>query len=285
MKSVVLITGGGTGIGSALAKLLSSKYQVKVLIVGRTLITLKQTAGYNNNIEYINADITNKKEINKIFNRILNKKYKIKYLVNNAAIQNLSLLENVTNNMFENSFNTNVKAPLVLVARMLKKNIFEENARVLMIDSSSRYNVQKGMGLYAMTKSALFTLHKVMRKEYSGRLLVNSIYPGMIAGTNTSKNMKETNIPEIIELQKNLKQYLHNNKQIRILSPEESAEFIAWVLCDTDDYQFAFPEKMFIQNSKPISIDEWDIRDSECYIGCKLIAGTKQRQLAIFMGG
>jgi NAD(P)-dependent dehydrogenase (short-subunit alcohol dehydrogenase family) len=286
MKNIVLVTGGGTGIGSALSKLLASKYQLKVLIIGRTLETLKQTAKGENNIEYLQVDLACEKEIDNISQYILNKHYKIKYLINNAVVQNLSMLLGVSSDLYSLSMNINVRAPLLLVNKFLKTKLFVKKARVLMIDSSIRYNIQKAMGLYAISKSALFTLTQVMRKELNDQLLVNSIYPGNVAHTKTAKGMKEPKIPEILHKRKLLKEFLCNHKTIKILSPNDSAKFIAWVLCETSDYQFLYPER----NIKPktptlLSFEEWDIRDCECYNGCSVNDGATQRQLADFLGG
>lgn len=284
MEEVTLITGGGTGIGAALTKLISDRYSLKVLIVGRTLENLEETASYNSGIEYIRADISTDEGLDKVINYIIDKKYKVKYLVNNAAVQNLCKLENVTNEVFLNSINTNVKAPLMIVNRMIKEDLFLDKSRILMIDSSSRYNIQKGMGLYGISKAALFTMCSVMQKEFEGKLLVSSLYPGTINKTKTANGMAECKIEEIIELRSRLKDFLKSNRQIRILSPDEAAEFILWVLYETDDYIFINPKGAIIEGSNVLNDEQWDIRDEECYIGCELKAGSKLRDLSKFLG-
>ncbi|MDD3028860.1 MAG: SDR family NAD(P)-dependent oxidoreductase [Alphaproteobacteria bacterium] len=283
MKNVALITGGSAGIGAALARLLASEYGIRVFIVGRTLESLKKTTEAQPYIEYIQADISTDEGLDEIIHHLNRDQVSIRYLVSNAAVQNLSMLSDVTSEMFSNSINTNVRGPLKLITGMLHNERFLPNARILTVSSTSRNNIQKGMGLYAISKSALFTLTKALRKELEGQLLINSIYPGTVNGTNTAQSMQESKIPEILELRSRLKTFLRNNKQIRIISPEDSAEFLAWVLCNTSDQQFANPAIAIKENTVPMGLDEWDIRDSECYIGCDLTAGTKLRALEAFL--
>jgi NAD(P)-dependent dehydrogenase (short-subunit alcohol dehydrogenase family) len=279
-RDIVLITGGGTGIGAALANLLSSKYKLSIVIVGRTLTTLKETSGLNKNIDYIVADISTDEGIKEILSYLTMKDCYIKYLVNNAAVLNLSRLLDVTNDLFYSSLNINLKAPLMLVKELFANQLFATAARILMIDSSSRYNIQEGMGLYTISKASLFTLQKVMQKEFYGKLLVNSIYPGAVDNTVMAKLMQNSTIPAIMELNKKFEFLLKNNPELTVLSPTESAEFIAWVLCETADDQFINHKLRINPYAMLMNLEEWDIRDSECYQGCELAAGSKLRLLA-----
>ena len=99
--------------------------------------------------------------------------------------------------------------------------------------------------------------------------------------------MAECKIPEILELRKKLKEFLHNNKQIRILSPEQSASFISWVIMKTSNSEFENPNLLLVSTGKynPLSTDEWDIRDCKLYNGCPIECGEMLRDLANFLGG
>lgn len=286
MKEVILILGGSAGIGEAIAKDLSNNYKKQVIIVGRNEDKMEIIAKENRNIQYFKSDISKEEEINGLV-EFLKENYIIEGIINSATVQNLSLLKDVTDELFDESMNVNVKAPLKIITKVIENNILKEKGRILFISSTSRYNIQKGMGLYAISKSASFALTNVLKKEYKDKYFISSLYPGTIFGTKTAQGMAECKIPEILELRKKLKEFLHNNKQIRILSPEQSASFISWVIMKTSNSEFENPNLLLVSTGKynPLSTDEWDIRDCKLYNGCPIECGEMLRDLANFLGG
>ncbi|MBQ2836281.1 MAG: SDR family oxidoreductase [Clostridia bacterium] len=285
MKKVILVIGGSAGIGEAVAKEIANAYEKDVVIIGRNEEKMKTIAKENCRIEYIKTDITNNNEIEELIKQLKNK-YIISAIVNSATVQNLSMLNDITDEIFDESMNVNVKAPLKIISKIVEQKILMEKGRILFISSTSRYNIQKGMGLYSISKAASFALTNVMKKEYNNQYLVSSLYPGTIFGTKTAKGMADSEIPEILELRKKMKEFLHNNKQIRILSPEQSASFINWVLLKTTDEEFSNPVILLKDNiMNALSDDEWDIRDCKLYEGCPIECGELLRDLSEFLGG
>jgi len=67
MKELTVITGGGTGIGRALALELSGEHNQHVLIIGRRKEPVEETAGINTEkISICAADISRKEGRNKV---------------------------------------------------------------------------------------------------------------------------------------------------------------------------------------------------------------------------
>lgn len=84
-QKTALVTGGGSGIGLAISKALSSE-GVKVIICGRNLSKLEKAKENNPELEIEVCDITNTDQINSLVSN-LNKKYRgIDILVNNAGV-------------------------------------------------------------------------------------------------------------------------------------------------------------------------------------------------------
>ena len=70
---VALVTGGGTGIGKAIAKAISDE-DGKVIIVGRKEENLKQTQNeIGSNIEIMVCDVTNESQVLDVYSTIINK--------------------------------------------------------------------------------------------------------------------------------------------------------------------------------------------------------------------
>ena len=284
-KEVILIIGGSAGVGEALSKELANTYNQNVLILGRNEEKMKEIVNINKNIEYFKVDITKNKDLEKLVEYLKNN-YTISSIVNSATVQNLSMLEDITDETFDESMNVNVNAPMKIVTKLIKNKIMKDNGRILFISSTSRYNIQKGMGLYSISKAASFALSNVLKKEYKDKYLVGSLYPGTLFGTKTAQGMADSKIPEILESRKNMKEFLHNNKQIRILSPEQAATFIGWVLMETLDQVFVDPKKLLKDNiNEALSTDEWDIRDCCLYENCPIECGKLLRDLSDFLGG
>ena len=65
INKTVLITGGGSGIGFSIAKLLSEKNNT-VIITGRNEAKLKEAASKLTNVTYFAADVTKEEDVNKL---------------------------------------------------------------------------------------------------------------------------------------------------------------------------------------------------------------------------
>lgn len=68
-EKVVVVTGAGTGIGRAVAQRFA-KEGAKVLILGRTENTLKETAEADEDISYVVADIEKDEDIEKVVSEV-----------------------------------------------------------------------------------------------------------------------------------------------------------------------------------------------------------------------
>ena len=84
MSKVCWITGGGSGIGAELAKILSKNKYI-VYISGRTKSKLSNTAKNNKSIIPVCGDVSSLKDCKKIVNTIHKKFKKIDLVVMNAA--------------------------------------------------------------------------------------------------------------------------------------------------------------------------------------------------------
>lgn len=84
MNQVALVTGGGSGLGRAIAEKYA-KNGAKVVILGRHEITLQETAKTNSNISYVVADLTKDEDITKVANYIKDNFGHLNILVNNAG--------------------------------------------------------------------------------------------------------------------------------------------------------------------------------------------------------
>ncbi|MBE9462700.1 SDR family oxidoreductase [Dyadobacter subterraneus] len=83
-NKTILITGGGSGIGYEIARLLSEQGN-KIIIVGRTADKLKQAAASLKNTFAIPCDINSEQDVNKLAELITSSYPDLSVLINNAG--------------------------------------------------------------------------------------------------------------------------------------------------------------------------------------------------------
>ena len=174
MKEIAIVTGGGTGIGKALAIELAEKHNMDVLIVGRRPEPLKETAGLKaDKITYCQADVGTELGRINVVDRI-NANLRVKLLVHNAALlKPVTSITNIKPDEWRNHMAINVEAPLFLSQALLDKM---NNSRILHISSGAAHRAVAGWAAYCTSKAALFMLYQVMNAELNKRNIFTVSY-------------------------------------------------------------------------------------------------------------
>lgn len=100
-------------------------------------------------------------------------------LVNNAAIQLLNPVERVTVDELQESFATNVFAPLLLTQAFLPQ-LTNVHGCVVHMSSVHATATKPGFVAYGTTKAAMIGLTRTMAVDLGGRVRVNAILPGAV---------------------------------------------------------------------------------------------------------
>lgn len=235
-----IITGGGSGIGRALAVSLAKRGK-EVLIVGRREELLRETAAVAAaNIHYLCANVATQDGLDAIKEHLSSTAH-ISALINNAGtLEPLAALKDVEPDAWQNALNTNLNAALFLPQKLYTKLTL---GRVLNIGSGAAYFATKGWGAYCVSKAALAMLSKCWQAE-SKSVAFASVMPGII----------DTHMQELARSAVNPDHdkgnfYLRLKEHGRLVAPETVAEFLTWLLLDVDT-------KTYISK-------EWDIYDTK----------------------
>ena len=110
-----VVTGGGSGIGRAIAQRLANE-GARVLIVGRTESTLKETAAPYEKISYIVGVITDSKTVREIAATVKNAGGRLDVLVNNAGWCPVQPLTQITAKDYDRAFNLDIRALVEITA-------------------------------------------------------------------------------------------------------------------------------------------------------------------------
>mgnify|MGYP000470411610 CR=1 FL=1 len=232
-----LVTGGGSGIGRALAHALAMRDK-KVLIIGRREPALIETAAFSPLISYLCSDVSTPEGREQIVNHLARFNC-IEGLVHNAGvIEPIAPVATIDESSWQQVIETNLNAPLFLSQMLLGKL---QQGRVLHMGSGVAYFPVKGWAGYCVSKAALSMLTRCWQLE-SENVAFASVMPGII----------NTDMQEIIRKaqgmdEKKLNFFKVLYKEGRLLSTDTVALFLCWLLLDLDKDTYV---------SK-----EWDIYD------------------------
>lgn len=187
-NKVAMVTGGGSGIGLAIAeKLVGSG--ITTIIIGRDeakLTAAKQKLGER--CVPLQGDLTDLAAIPGIVNGIVKQYGSIDILVNNAGINMKKEFTEVTDEDFQRILLTNVTAVFALSREVGKCMIEKGNGSIINISSmASQYGIPKVIA-YTASKSAIEGMTRAMAVELSPKgIRVNCIAPGFIATDMSAK--------------------------------------------------------------------------------------------------
>jgi NAD(P)-dependent dehydrogenase (short-subunit alcohol dehydrogenase family) len=178
---VAIVTGGGTGIGAAIARTLSH-HGLAVALVGRRAEPLDRVREQlGDRALSVVADLGEPSAPQLIVERTLSAFGRIDVLVNNAAVIRTGPLTETTRASFEHHYAVNVAGPLFLLGAALPSLRGGEHPSVINVSSSVGSIVKPGNMLYGSTKAALEYLTRAWAYELAADgIRVNCVAPGPV---------------------------------------------------------------------------------------------------------
>ena len=177
----IIITGGATRIGAAIAEKLSGPNKEIVIHYNKSKSKAenlkKKLQNHGTKIHLVRGDLSKEKDINKI---IKFAKSKLKYfdcLINNASLFENDNLKNFSSKSWENHISTNLKAP-ALLSKEFSKNIKGGNNNVINIIDQRVFKLTPFFFSYTLSKTGLYTLTKTSAMSLAPNIRVNGIAPG-----------------------------------------------------------------------------------------------------------
>ena len=237
----ILITGGGTGIGRALAERFAAKGW-RVTIVGRRLELLQEVArDYPDKISIISADVGSIQDRQKI---VAEAKGTLDLLVHNAAVLGpVGPILDQSPEDWKSHMATNVEGPLFLTQALLPNLV--ENSRVVNISSGAAHQGIPGWGMYCTSKAALFMLGQLLKDELAQRnIWFGSVRPGIV-DTPMQAEIRALE-PENFPMVEQFRQYKATGA---LVTSELVAQYLEWLLLEVSGPQ--------------LGEREWDIRYAE----------------------
>jgi NAD(P)-dependent dehydrogenase (short-subunit alcohol dehydrogenase family) len=180
---VAIVTGGGRGIGRAIALGLAEAGAF-VAVASRTQQEIeavaKEIRQKGGRALAVPTDLTVQEQLENLVNATLKEFGRIDILVNNSARSFMRSLLDLREDGWDKVFNTNVKAVWLLSRLVAKKMIDQKNGRIINITTVGAERAELGMAAYGSSKAALKMLTQCMAREWAQYgINVNAVGPGL----------------------------------------------------------------------------------------------------------
>ena len=188
---IALVTGGGTGIGKAIAKAMLEE-GAKVIIIGRKEQVLKEAqTELGSGTEIMVCDVTQEEQVNKVYADIMTNHGKVDILINNAGMAARAKSYEMSYDMWKKVVDVNLNGAFLCARGAMKIMVNQKSGRIINIGSISGQMGRPENAPYTATKFAIEGLTRAFALD--GRdhgIAVSVIHPGN-AATNIWKGREE----------------------------------------------------------------------------------------------
>lgn len=224
-----LITGGGSGIGLAIAKAFLAK-GARVTISGRSQERLDQAIEKLAGGTAVRGDVTAPDDIARLAKEARAASGPVSCLVNNAGIAESRAFAEADQEHWDRTIAINLTGVYRTTKAFLEDLLAAEDGRIINIASTAGLKGFAFIAAYTASKHGLVGLTKSLALEFAQtRLTVNAICPGF-----TDTAMAENAITNIMKLTGRkrddvTKRLLSSNPQGRLIDPGEVAAAACWL--------------------------------------------------------
>jgi NAD(P)-dependent dehydrogenase (short-subunit alcohol dehydrogenase family) len=183
---VALVTGGNSGIGLA-AALAFAKEGARVVITGRDQATLdKAAAQLGEKVIAVRSDAGSVADGIKLATLLQQEGVMLDAVFINAGVAKLAPFEAVGEEMWDVTFNSNLKGPYFLIKALLPR--LNQGAAIVLNGSINAHIGMPNTSVYAASKAALISLAKTLSSELLSKgVRVNVVSPGPVTTSLLSR--------------------------------------------------------------------------------------------------
>jgi len=229
-NKIVLITGGNSGIGFAVAKQIVGEGG-RVIITGRDQETLRRAQmELGPNAEAIQADVAKLPEISALFEKVKQKYGTLDGLFANAGIAKFGPIEQVTEEDFDSLFDTNVKGVFFTLQKAVP--LMKAGSSVVLNASVAGSRGSATSSVYGATKAAVRSMARTFSGAFVDRgIRFNAVSPGPIETPIWSRGSLPANA---VDATKNA--IAQSNPMKRYGNPEEVSAAVTFLLSSESSY-------------------------------------------------
>jgi len=227
-----LVTGGGTGIGAAIATTLA-RAGVLVTICGRRQQPLQTIAEGDSNIRAMTADVTDETSVAKLYQQAEAAGEPIDIVVANAGMAESAPAHKTSLDLWTRTLNVNLTGAFLTVKPALAGMRERGRGRIVFIASTAGLKGYAYVAPYVAAKHGVVGLARALAVETAATgITVNAVCPGF-----TDTPMLNESIRHIVETTKRNEEDVRaalakRNAQARFVQPKEVADVVFWLCSD-----------------------------------------------------
>jgi len=188
---IAIITGGGRGIGFAIAEGLASAGAISVIAdiqsdLGDAAAGRILTKGFH--AKFIRVDVTQRTSVQDLVRKVIEEFHQIDILVNNAGVILRKPIADTTDEEWNFMMDVNLRGTFLCSQVVGMEMIKRRSGKIINLSSNVSHTLQPNRGVYAVTKAGISHLTRTLALDWAPyHIHVNAIAPG---ATVTELNRK-----------------------------------------------------------------------------------------------
>lgn len=222
-----LITGGGTGIGLAMAKALADQ-GAEVTITGRRQEVLEEVA--TDGLHPLAMDVRDEADVIAKIDAATAARGPIQICVPNAGIAEGKALHKMSMEFWRNMMATNLDGAFLTIRESMKSMRQTDWGRVVTVSSIAGLRGLQGASCYSASKHGLIGLTRSLSEDYLGTpYTFNALCPGYVDTPIIDRNVTSISQRAGVSEEDALKIMVSANRHKRLILPDEVAAALLWL--------------------------------------------------------
>jgi len=224
-----LVTGGGTGIGLAIAQALAGE-GAEVTITGRRAAALDEAAEGAPRLHPLVMDVTDEAAVTEGIAAAAEARGTITICIANAGIAEGRALHKTDMEFWRRIMATNLDGAFLTIRECLKGLRGADYGRVIAVSSMAGLKGLKGGAAYSASKHGVIGLIRTLSEDYMGSpLTFNALCPGYVETAIIDRNVASIRDRAGVSEAEALEMMVKANRHGRLIQPEEVSAAALWL--------------------------------------------------------